>query len=235
MNNLIFLNISNNIHERSLQLCVIYGDGQETVYDHDYLHHTSRYWRWWCLPEHQGGQIMIRCSVSGSLGCGIKSYNAKPCLQIKLYTPPSKTHRHTWYWIYILAILNLCMYALMNLMSYFFSLTFAIVGSGDYKIRGLVGLTIQSTRLNARNGPQEEQFSFYSYASSQTSYQATMHSSCNILSSEHPDSTTKTSSNHAPLMQYSIFWTYRLVRNSMQHLSDHVIWKNRDTWGIEKQ
>ena len=63
MNNLIFLNISNHIRERSLQLCIIYGDWQEPVYGHDYLHHTSRYWRWWCLPEHQGGQIMIRCSV----------------------------------------------------------------------------------------------------------------------------------------------------------------------------
>ena len=90
MNNLIFLNISNHIRERSLQLCIIYGDWQEPAYGHDHLLHTSRYWRWWwCLPGHQGVQIMIRCSVSGSLGCGIKSYTAIPCLQIILFTPPS--------------------------------------------------------------------------------------------------------------------------------------------------
>ena len=40
--------------------------------------------------------------------------------------------------IYVLAILNLC---LTNLMSYFSFLTLATVGSGDHKIRGLVGLT----------------------------------------------------------------------------------------------
>ena len=40
--------------------------------------------------------------------------------------------------IYVLAILNL---ALTNLMPYFSFLTFATVGSGDYKMRGLAGLT----------------------------------------------------------------------------------------------
>ena len=44
--------------------------------------------------------------------------------------------------IFVLAILNLCLYALTNLMSFFSCLTFVTVGSGDYKMRGLAGVTI---------------------------------------------------------------------------------------------
>ena len=71
---------------------------------------------------------------------------------------------------------------------------------------------IQSKRLNARNGPQEEQFLFYSYASSQT--HSNHDSSCNILPSEHTDSTTRIA---RPCSLHAIFYLLNIQTRQEFH------------------